>query len=358
MATQIHIERANIQNIEVITTDTPTDLSDGQVLLQIDQFALTANNISYAHSGEALRYWDFFPTGRDGWGILPVWGFADVVASASDDIAVGERVYGFLPLSSHLVVDAVKISGSGFSDGALHRASLNGVYNRYVRVKNAEGYESEHINALLRPMFLTSFLLDDFIRDNDTFGASQIIVSSASSKTAYGMAYFLQRNLGDDYTIVGLTSPRNVDFVESLGVYHKTLAYDNVHDLPNDESAVYVDFAGNGNLRKQLHEHFTDNMKHNAIVGGTHWDKLGSAKGLPGAKPEFFFAPAQYQKRVAVIGRESFQAMIDDGWQVFSDKATDWIDVSVGTGTDTIREVYNTLLAGSFSPTQGFILSF
>jgi hypothetical protein len=43
------------------------NLTDGQVLFRVDRFALTANNISYALAGEALRYWDFFPA-PPGWG--------------------------------------------------------------------------------------------------------------------------------------------------------------------------------------------------------------------------------------------------------------------------------------------------
>jgi hypothetical protein len=361
MATELHIKHDDIQTIEVVDGDTPSDLREGQLLLKMVRFAFTANNISYAHSGEALRYWDFFPTGRAGWGKLPVWGFADVAASAHPDIAVGERLYGFLPMATHLVVDAVKVSEDGLSDGASHRAELNPIYNRYVRTQNVAGYEpdSEPINALLRPMFLTSFLLDDFLRDNDVFGATHIIASSASSKTAYGMAFFLHQNLSrDDYAIVGLTSARNVDFVTSLGIYDQVLTYDQVAQLPADVPAVYVDFAGNGALRRQLHEHFGDNMKHNAIVGGTHWDKLGTAKGLPGAKPVFFFAPTQYQKRVAEVGRDAFRHMLDDGWQTFTASAQDWIDVQAGQGVSAIRDVYKTMLSGDFRPTDGFILQF
>ena len=57
------------------------DLADGQVLLEIEKYALTANNITYAAVGDGFGYWNFFPTGDADWGIIPVWGFAKIAAS-------------------------------------------------------------------------------------------------------------------------------------------------------------------------------------------------------------------------------------------------------------------------------------
>ncbi|MDP3171152.1 MAG: DUF2855 family protein, partial [Polaromonas sp.] len=53
-------------------------LADGQVRIHVDSFALTSNNITYAAFGDAMNYWQFFPTAEDGWGIIPVWGFGTV----------------------------------------------------------------------------------------------------------------------------------------------------------------------------------------------------------------------------------------------------------------------------------------
>jgi hypothetical protein len=67
-------------------------LAEGEALLQIDRFAFTANNITYALAGEIAHYWDFFPADA-GWGRIPVWGFADVLAS---------RVFGRQRASGYL----------------------------------------------------------------------------------------------------------------------------------------------------------------------------------------------------------------------------------------------------------------
>ena len=53
----------------------PLVLRDGEILVMVEKFALTANVMSYATNGEnSLRYFDFFPAevvGTDA--IIPTW---------------------------------------------------------------------------------------------------------------------------------------------------------------------------------------------------------------------------------------------------------------------------------------------
>src|SRR5512133_3371064 len=121
-------------------------LSDGEVRLRIDKFALTSNNITYAAFGEAMNYWSFFPVnGSDepGWGRLPVWGFAAVMESRHPGLAVGEKFYGYYPMSSSVVLQPTRLSVAGFADGAAHRAALHPVYNQYLRCSADPFYTSD-----------------------------------------------------------------------------------------------------------------------------------------------------------------------------------------------------------------------
>ena len=98
-----------LTNTETITVTTLEDvpsapLDAGQARLKLDSFALTANNVTYAASGFAIGYWNFFPTGIEGQGLVPVWGTAEVVESDCTDLAVGTRLYGFYPLAEELVI--------------------------------------------------------------------------------------------------------------------------------------------------------------------------------------------------------------------------------------------------------------
>ena len=208
----------------------PVTLEDGSVRLRIDAFALTSNNITYAAFGEAMNYWGFYPTGDATTGCIPVWGFASVVESRCAGVDVGERFYGFWPIADEAVLQPARVNAGGFFDGAEHRRELHPVYNQYLRCSADPAYvaEREAEQALLRPLFGTSFLIDDFLADNRFFGARIVILSSASSKTAYGTAFCLalRRGATDAVKVIGLTSPGNVAFTRSLGCYDEVLCYD------------------------------------------------------------------------------------------------------------------------------------
>ena len=160
--------------------DTP--LGDGQVRVAPDLLALTANNVTYAAFGEQMDYWRFYPSGEDGWGIVPAWGFGRVVQSLHPGVAAGERLYGYWPLASTAVLQPDRLSAAGFRDAAPHRAQLHGVYNQYLRCAADPFYapDSEGEQAVLRPLFATSWLIDDFLADNAFFGARRLLLSSAS----------------------------------------------------------------------------------------------------------------------------------------------------------------------------------
>ncbi|MDX6606165.1 MAG: hypothetical protein QOD14_705, partial [Solirubrobacterales bacterium] len=85
------------------------------MLLGVDSFGLTTNNITYAVMGDAMSYWQFFPA-EDGWARMPVWGFADVVASKAEGVPEGTRIFGYLPPASHLVVEPDRADPADFVD--------------------------------------------------------------------------------------------------------------------------------------------------------------------------------------------------------------------------------------------------
>ncbi|MBB3179905.1 DUF2855 family protein [Variovorax sp. Sphag1AA] len=363
--THFLVRKDNLSSTRLHTADDQR-LADGQVRVRIDSFALTSNNITYAAFGDSMSYWQFFPSGEEGWGIIPVWGFATVVASLHPGVAVGERLYGYFPMASGAVLTPKRLSPGMLSEGAEHRAALPAVYNQYFRCKSDPLYtaDTEDIQALLRPLYITSWLIDDFLHDNDFFGArpGAVLLSSASSKTAYGTAFQLAQREG--IQVVGLTSAANKDFCTSLGCYHRVLAYDELDQIPADTPSVYVDFAGNGELRRAIHTRFTQ-LKHSAVIGGTHVEQLapgGTAKELPGPRATFFFAPAQIKKRVGEWGEATFGQRLAEAWRTFTGRVTDtktpWLRVEHHDGDAAVQAAYAEVLAGKGDPRVGHILSF
>ena len=346
-------------------------LAPGQVRVGIDCFAYTANNITYAAFGQAMSYWQFFPVPaeEDGtaWGCIPVWGFGRVLQSLHPGVAVGERLYGYWPMASHAVLTPVRLSAAGFTDGAPHRAGLHAVYNHYQRCSADPFYtpDSEPVQALLRPLFTTAWLIDDFLADNGFFGTTAggargvILLSSASSKTAWATAAQLAQR--PEVEVVGLTSAANLAFCEGLGVYHRVLAYEQLEALAADTPCVYVDFAGSAPLRQAVHGRFT-RLAYSCAIGGTHVEALrGGGAELPGPKPVLFFAPAQVKKRQADWGAAVLGQRLVVAWQALRDRATDpaspWLAVQWHRGPEAVAAAHALVLSGRGDPRAGHMLS-
>jgi hypothetical protein len=334
------------------------DLAENQVLLAVDRVALTANNVTYAAAGHAFGYWKFFPA-PDGFGIVPTWGFATVVTSRTPGINEGERFYGYWPLATHLLCNTADVSAGGFSDPSLHRQGLGPFYNRYLRTTTDPSYDAqtEDWQCLFRPLFTTAFLIERFLADASFFGGKQIVISSASSKTAFALAFLLAAHHRDKVKIIGLTSPSNRSFTTALGSYDEILSYDDVAKLRGDVPTVYVDFAGNADTRKTVHSVFGSQLKHSATIGVTHWTGLMSPpEPLPGPEPVLFFAPSVAEAQMKALGPAGFAKAFGAAWQQFLPHAKEHLQVTEYHGVAAARQQFVDLVAGKTAPKAGLIL--
>ncbi|HUE25803.1 MAG TPA: DUF2855 family protein [Solirubrobacteraceae bacterium] len=337
--------------------DAPAPAPDpGQAVLSVEAFGLTSNNITYAAFGEAMSYWKFFPA-PDGWGRMPVWGFATVAESRVEGLEEGTRIYGYLPPSSELLVTPERIGPHGFVDTAAHRATLPAAYNSYLRTDADPSYDAgrEDQQMLLRPLFFTSWLIDDFLRESDIFGADTVVLSSASSKTASGLAFLLSREGAAE--VVGLSSERGAEYARSIGVYDAVLSYGEVGDLPTGR-AVYVDMSGDAAVREGVHRHYGAELAHSAVVGATHHDQMGAVPDdLPGPRPTFFFAPDRVAKRSDEWGREQLEKRLAEAWEPYVKWTDGWLEVIHEQGADAVRATYLDLLDGRIDPSRAHVLS-
>ncbi len=350
------VRRDDLRVCQIADAPQP-ELGDGEVLLKIDRFGLTANNITYAVFGDAMNYWDFFPATQDGWGRVPTWGFADVVASRAPAVAEGTRVYGYLPPSSYLVVQPEGADSEGFVDGSAHRAPLPSAYHRYLFTEPDPFHtpETEALQMLLRPLFYTSFLIDDALDDEGHTAGGPILISSASSKTSLAAAFLLSQRPGVE--TVGLTSERNREFVEELGIYSRTVTYDEIASLA-PQAAIFVDVAGDAEVRLAVHAHCGDGLTASMVVGATHWEAMtASAAGLPGPTPKFFFAPDRVTKRGADWGRAGLNERVAAAWGPFCAWAGTWLQTIEGQGFDAVRDAYLAVLDGQVEPARAHVLT-
>ena len=355
------VRRDDMRETSVLETPgADREIDEGQILLEVDHFSLTANNVTYGAMGEAMNYWDFYPAEDDSLGRIPAWGYADVVVSKAEGIEEGARVFGSLPMSTHAVLEPGRIRGSGFTDITGYRSGLPAVYNEYRLITGEKDDERERLVAIFMPLYGTSWLLADWLNEVDFAGASQLVASSASSKTALGLGHALQVDFDNPIETVGLTSPGNVAFCESLGCYSRVLTYDQLDQIGADTPCAYVDFAGNGGLRLQIHTRFTA-LRYSCSIGGTHVTQLAGAKDLPGPRATLFFAPAQIKKRTTEWGGAELGKRLVMAWRAFASRvhqpAAPWMTVEHHRGPSAVQDAYNQVLAGRGDPRLGHMLS-
>lgn len=359
---EIWIEKQNIGNTRLVTRNVDThSLTEGDVLLEVNDFGFSANNITYALLGDKMGYWGFFPA-EEGYGKVPIWGFATVVASQHADIVIGEKVFGYLPMASHLLISADKATKRGFIDVAERRKTIAPLYDYYVRCAADPGYKADKEGWQLNywPLFTTSFVLDDYVGENMGPDTKTVIVTSASSKTAYGAAFLLKQHMqqrSSDYKVIGLTSTRNKAFLENSACYDQVLTYDEISQLEMSGENWLLDFAGNKNLLLDVQKQAGDNPAKLVFIGATDVESQTN-KRQGNIDGHLFFAPSQVKKRTTEWGPQGYNERYGQAWLSFSKKVESLVEISHVEGGKKIQQLYVDGLAGKFDSKQIIVARF
>lgn len=357
MVTRLRVKRSAFDQAEIAEAALPR-LEDGEVLARIERFALTANNITYAAAGDMIGYWKFFPDEGE-WGQVPVWGFAVIEDSRHSDVPVGARIYGYFPMASHVVLRPGRASDRGFTDASPHRADLPLVYNQYQRTEGDPPALAAvpDLRCLLFPLLFTGYLIGDYLEDNAAFGTDQLLIGSASSKTGIAAAHHAKSLATRPLEVVGLTSARNRDFTVALGIYDRVVTYDELETLDAARPTAFVDMSGDGGFIARVHHHFADALKASIGVGLTHWDSPRAAKDLPGATPEFFFAPAQIAKRQQQWGPGVLETKMGEANMAFLPSLASHLKIERHEGGDAAKAAYESMVNGRTPADAGVILA-
>lgn len=353
-AQDLLVDREALTRTTIVTRPAGV-LEDGQLRLAVEAFALTANNVTYAVVGKAMKYWNFFPA-SEGWGRVPVWGYARIVESRHAGFGIGERLYGYLPMSTGLVVTPGKIRDGLFSDMTAHRQPMAAVYNQYHRLpaEPVPVAAMEEARMLLEPLFLTSFLIEESLRGTGWHGAQRVVLTSASSKTALGLAHVMAAG-SPGIRRIGLTSARNLGFVRSTGLYDQVTAYDNVASIEPGEDALVVDFAGDMALLGRIEAAAGDGQVPVLRVGATHHQDSGNMAALR-IKPVWFFAPDAAATLIRQVGQEGFRDAVAVRWQAFAEAAMAWTRVCRIDGLERAVPAWTELVDGRADADRGIIV--
>ena len=319
-------------------------LRDGDVLFEVERFGLSATNITYAALGDTLRYWDLFPA-EAGWGRIPVWGYLRVASSRVPGIEAGRRAFGLCPMASQVVLRPARYGRATFAEGSAHRSGLASAYNVYAWADTAVPGADDAL-VVLRPVFWLSFTLDDFLSGSEHHD-QPVIVTSASSKAALGLAHLLARR---GVPVTGLTSAVHQPWVAGLDLYHQVLPYDYAEALPAAD-AVLIDLAGNAAERDRIGAR-AGRPAQVIVAGYTH---AGPAN--PGQQAVDFFVPDRIRALAGELGWPALERRFGATLGDFARDAASWLKVVCHPGIDAVEAAYRSVLGNTVgSPAEAHLI--
>lgn len=351
MATEkITVKRDDLATTQRESTE-PATLADGQVRLAVELIGLSANNVSYAAAGDMLGYWAHFST-DDTWGVVPVWGFSVVTESRHPAIAQGERIFGFLPMASDVVMTPESVTDLTFADATGARANMHPWYTRCYRCQQDPAFDADLMEEqpVLWALFMTGWMMAEEL----TSSVDTVYVSSASSKTAISVAWALRHAEGNA-TTVGVTSAGNRAFVEALDVYDRVVTYDDIGSEAASGRAAYVDIAGNAAVTSAIHVTLGDALQDSVLIGGTHRKPATSPLPMPGPSPRFFFIPDVAEARAGKLTFDAYHQQFAGALIQFEQWAKTWLDVERGIGASAVESGYLANVAGGIPPQRAMV---
>lgn len=346
---ELLVKRDDLAVTEVREVDAP-DLAAGEVELAVERLALTMNNVTYARWGSIppLSFWEAFPSADPAWGRLPVWGFVRVTRSNHPGCSAGDRFFGYLPSSSHHVVRPEPAS-RGFVDTTPGRHFAHPWYQTFQPAGETDDRDDRR--TLLRPVYPASFHVADFVASRAAGGALTLLLTSASSKVAIGVAHRLRGTA--NVRTVGLTSAGRKEFVAGLGYYDAVASYDELPSVSVDGPVVAVDLTGDNDLLAAIHGTFAGRLAQVALLGWTHGAQPPPELADP--TPELFFTPAVEGGTIEAEGEAAFFTRYHAAEDDFIDATRPWLAVSEGSGPDAVVREFEALVDGSH-PADGFTI--
>lgn len=221
------------------------------------------------------------------------------------------------------------------------------------------------IHGTDRPLFWTSYWFEDYLNEHSYRGAKNILISSASSKTAFTLAYNIglrkKRSGGTlDVNVVGLTSTSNAVFTRGLNLYDRVLTYDHLPTASSTSGSwIYVDLSGNNSLNAKFERQLAPILT--VVLGMTNPDEQ-NAKNLKGrshntANQEMFFMPEWLAIRAKQLTIPQITTMQAAAWKGLMENCSPWVSIDKSCGGKAVLEAYRKTLQGSIGPEKGQVFT-
>lgn len=311
---------------------------DGQVVLAVERFGVSSNNVSYALLGDMLGHWAPFPAAI-GWGRVPVWGVATVVAGDHTVASIGSRHVGYLPMATHLMMRSVG-AHPGLLDVSAERAAMLPLYRELRRIDTDPTWHDDLIDAevLMLPVYPPAALLDDDLR---RAGARHVVISSASSKTSLGIARLLSER---GVRVTGLSGTTRAATTAAVGAFDEVLPYTDLDAITATGDTTYVDVAGDPAITRRVHERLGPALSRSIAVGGSHLAALGGLPAadetLPGPPVVRFSVGRREVELTEQLGRRAVDEIKQRARQVLVPWADATLTVQHIAGLDAARDAW------------------
>lgn len=209
--------------------------------------------------------------------------------------------------------------------------------------------------------------MEDYLYEANYKGLQNMLISSASSKTAFIVAYRmrLRRDLSNGalpINIIGLTSRSNLSFTRRLGFYDQVFSYDQVDDVRKVsklDNCLYIDVSGNqplnASIAKSIGPKLTISLGMTSVEGGNASSFTGAGGNQEGF--ESFFMPEWLAVRLKQLGSKRLKEMQKVVWDQVMDDCRSWIIIDTYRGEEKVLEAYLKTLKGSVPPDKGQMFS-
>jgi hypothetical protein len=180
----------------------------------------------------------------------PCWGRCKVYRSNHPDIQEGSTYYGFWPLAAYCVRSVCDVDDQAFI-AYLNLPTFSGP-KEWLKLIKMEDDSNAMDNYEYMKIGIT---YARELEDMNYFDAERLVISSASSASGQIIAMCL-KELNPSFTVIGLTSERNLEFVKQFSYFDEVYPYDEVKSGPNANKSLYFDALGWESVTKDVFEHF------------------------------------------------------------------------------------------------------
>merc|ERR1711988_1184629 len=159
----------------------------------------------------------------------------------------------------------------------------------------------------------------------------------------------------------GLTSKEHLEFVKSSELYHEVYTYEDVDNMPNDKTIVYMDFKCDGAVRQAITLRMGTNLMYNMVLGPAVFQKRMKDQLFEKRAREILFDESSWRERrrmVAEVTKTGRNEKLGYSYKAFVERMRKYLKIKHIRTTEGIEDMYDRLYRNVAPPDEVYICSF